>query len=78
MTEFEEPEVPGPEDERQQLNHLIDRLRLFATQAQEKVVGNPSPDLFTGSSLQMLVDDLTQAANWLDSLVVQLEDGIPD
>jgi hypothetical protein len=78
MTEFEEPEAQGPEDERQQLNHLIDRLRLFATQAQEIAVGNASPDSFMGTSAQALVGDLTQAANWLDSLVVQLEDGVSD
>ena len=78
MTEFEEPEAEGPESERQQLDHLIDRLRLFASQAQEIAVGNASPDLLVGSGIQMLIDDLTAAANWLDSLVVPLEDGVPD
>ena len=31
MTEFEKPEAQGPEDERQQLNHLIDRPRTGLT-----------------------------------------------
>jgi hypothetical protein len=77
MTEFEQSEEQGPEAERQQLNHLIDRLRLYAGQAQEIAVGSASPDLLMVGA-PMLSDDLTKAANWLDSLVVLLEDGVPD
>jgi hypothetical protein len=74
----EEPEVQGPEDERQQLNHVIDRLRLYASQAQEIAAGNASADLLVGGEIQMLTDDLINAANWLDTMVMQMEDAVPD
>ena len=74
----EEPEVQGPEDERQQLNHVIDRLRLYASQAQEIAAGNAPADLLVGGEIQMLTDDLINAANWLDTLVMQMEDAVPD
>jgi len=78
VTEFDEPEVKGPEGERHQLNQVIDRLRLYASQAQEIAAGNASADLLVGGEIQMLSDDLIAAANWLDTLVMQMEDAVPD
>jgi hypothetical protein len=74
MTDPNEVQPDGPEGERQHLNQLIDRLRLFAAQAGELAVGRATPGVLTGGEAQILADDLIQAANWLDSLVVRLED----
>jgi|HubBroStandDraft_6_1064221.scaffolds.fasta_scaffold1494943_2 hypothetical protein len=74
MTDPSEAEPDGPEGERQHLNQLIDRLRLFAAQAGELAAGRATAELLTGGEAQVLANDLIQAANWLDSLVVRLED----
>ena len=47
-------------------------------QTGELAVGTAAPDVLTGGEVQILASDLTQAANWLDSLVVQLEDEATD
>jgi len=76
MPDVDQPGAEGPDSERQQLNQLIDRLRVSANQLQEIAAGRASPDSLTGVA-QMLSNDLTTAANWLDSLVV-LEEEISD
>ena len=76
MPDVGEPDAEGPDSERQQLNQLIDRLRVFASQLQEIAAGRASPDSLIGAAL-VLGNDLTVAANWLDSLV-ELEEEVAD
>jgi hypothetical protein len=78
VTDSPESEPDGPEGERQHLNQLIDRLRLFAAQAGELAAGTAATDVLTGGEALILASDLIQAANWLDSLVVRLEDEAAD
>jgi hypothetical protein len=78
MTDLNEPEPDGPEGERHHLNQLIDRLRLFAAQAGDVAAGRAAPEVLTSGGAQILANDLIQAANWLDSLVVRLEDEATD
>ena len=78
MTDLNEPEPDGPEGERHHLNQLIDRLRLSAAQAGDVAAGRAAPEVLTSGGAQILANDLIQAANWLDSLVVRLEDEATD
>jgi hypothetical protein len=74
---FQRPDTgtpPGPADERQEIDHLIDRLRAAAAMAQSAADIESLSLQLSGDAAQTLADDLLRAAEWLDVLVTTLED----